>query len=113
MTDIKTLDYRDTTIGEAAVDGLPWGVLGGVLMAVYLEVSGLLMGSNPGEMLGRFNPQEGDPLLVAFLLQLASGVLLPGAGSALLEIPLIHFGIAHLIFGTVIGWLIYRSRIKT
>jgi hypothetical protein len=113
MKEIKTLDYWDVSTGDAAVDGLTGGVVGGAAMTLYLEVSGLLMGSNPGEMLGRFNPQEGDPLLVAFLLQLASGVLLPGAGSALLEIPLIHFGIAHLIFGTVIGWLIYRSRIKT
>jgi hypothetical protein len=156
MTEIKTLDYRDTTIGDAAVDGLSWGVLGGVLMAVYLEATGLLMGAGLGETLNRFNPQGGDPLLVALLLHLAvagvygilfgvlnrwlallrkdvlapltsaiagtvygmlllllaRGVLLPGAGSALMEIPLIHFGVAHLIFGISVGLLSYRSRLQ-
>jgi hypothetical protein len=157
MTDIKTLDYRDTTIGDAAVDGLSGGVLGGVLMAVYLETAGLLMGAGLGEMLSRFNPQEGEPLLTAFLLHLAvagvygilfgvlyrwlvllrkdflkprtaafagvvysllllllaRGVLLPNAASALMEIPLEHFAIAHLIFGTSVGLLSYRSRVKS
>lgn len=157
MTDIKTLNYRDTTIGDAAVDGLSGGVLGGLLMAVYLEAAGLLTGTSLGGMLSRFNPQQDDPLLVALLLHLAvagvygilfgilyrwlvlvrkdllapraaavagavygllllllaRGVLLPSAGSALMEIPLIHFGAAHLIFGASLGLLAYRSRVKS
>lgn len=48
MTEIKTLDYRDTTLGDAAVDGLSGGVMGGVLMAFYLEAASLLMGADLG-----------------------------------------------------------------
>jgi hypothetical protein len=156
MAEINTIGYRDISTGDAAVDGLAGGVVGGVLMAVYLEAAGLVMGESLGRMLGRFNPQEGDSLLVAFLLHLAvagvygilfgilyraavilrkdllaplpsavlglvygilllvlaRGVLLPGAGSTLMEIPLLHFGIAHLIFGISAGLLAYQFRLK-
>lgn len=156
MADIKSIDYHDITTGDAAVDGLVGGVLGGVLMAAYLELIGLVTGEGLGVMLNRFNPQEGDPLLIAFLLHLAvagvygilygvlyraltlirkdllavrpsviigsvygvlllllaRGVLLPESGSALMEIPLLHFGLAHLIFGISIGLLTFRNRRK-
>jgi hypothetical protein len=153
MAEIKILDPRDTTIGDAAIDGLAGGVVGGILMVVYLEIAGLLMGAGLGEMLSRFNQKESDPLLVAFVLHLAvagvygilygilyrwialyrkgmpdlrisavSGavygilllilarsVLLPSTGPALVDVPLLHFGIAHLIFGISNGLLSYRS----
>jgi hypothetical protein len=156
MAEINAYGYRDISTGDAAVDGLAGGVVAGVLMAVYLEAAGLMMGESLGRMLGRFNPQEGDPLWIAFLLHLAvagvygilfgilyrtavilrkdllaplpsavlglvygilllvlaRGVLLPGAGSALMEIPLLHFGIAHLIFGISAGLLAYQFRLK-
>lgn len=156
MAEINAYVYRDISTGDAAVDGLAGGVVGGVLMAVYLEAAGLVMGEGLGRMLSRFNPQEGDSLLVAFLLHLAvagvygilfgilyrvavllrkdllaplpsavlgsvygillllmaRGVLLPGAGSALMEIPVLHFGIAHLLFGISAGLLAYQFRLK-
>jgi hypothetical protein len=156
MEEINAYGYRDISTGDAAVDGLAGGVVAGVLMAVYLEAAGLWMGEGLGRMLGRFNPQEGDPLWIAFLLHLAvagvygiifgilyraaiilrndllaplpsavlglvygilllllaRGVLLPGAGSTLMEIPLLHFGAAHLLFGVSAGLLAYKFRLK-
>ena len=38
----KTVDERRQTAGDAAVDGLLAGAAGGIAMAVYLVVAGLL-----------------------------------------------------------------------
>lgn len=47
---------RETTTGDAAVDGLLAGGLAGVLMAVYLTVAGLTWGDGINVTLGRFDP---------------------------------------------------------
>ena len=44
------------------------------------------------------------------LMLLAWLVLLPGAGSALVEMPVAHFAIGHLIYGAILGVMLYRSR---
>jgi hypothetical protein len=42
------------------------------------------------------------------LLLVAKSVMLPSAGSALAEIPLLHFSVAHVIYGAVLGFLSER-----
>lgn len=43
------------------------------------------------------------------LFALAELVLIPTSHSALAGISFVHFGIAHLIYGLVIGWIISRN----
>ena len=43
------------------------------------------------------------------LLLVAQGLTLIGAGTTLREIPAVHFAMAHLIYGLVLGWLVARS----
>ncbi|MEK7783988.1 MAG: hypothetical protein AAB658_01015, partial [Chloroflexota bacterium] len=45
---------RETTTGDAAVDGLLAGGVAGGLMAVYLTVAGLTWGDGIAATLGRF-----------------------------------------------------------
>jgi len=72
---------------EAAVDGLLSGLLAGTAMALVLILGALTMGRTYGLAL----------LLVAKL------ILLPGSGSALGQIPLAYFALAHGIYGLVLG----------
>lgn len=44
--------------------------------------------------------------MVLFLV--ARYALLPGTDSSLLEMPPVHFGIAHLLYGGVLGWQVGR-----
>jgi hypothetical protein len=39
------------------------------------------------------------------LLLVAKLVVLPAGGSALAEIPALHFALAHVIYGALLGWL--------
>ena len=43
------------------------------------------------------------------LLLVAEAIVLPATGSALRGIPLVHFALAHVIFGVVLGLLIARA----
>lgn len=43
------------------------------------------------------------------LVAVAWFVLLPGMGSPLLGIPLLHFSLGHLVYGLVLGWLAVRA----
>ena len=38
------------------------------------------------------------------LFLIARYALLPGTGSSLLEVSVVHFGIGHLLYGGVLGW---------
>jgi hypothetical protein len=42
------------------------------------------------------------------LLAVAKVVVLPAAGSPLVEIPTLHFAVAHVIYGIVLGYLSER-----
>lgn len=42
------------------------------------------------------------------LLLLAQGLAGLDAGAGLREIPSVHFGVAHLLYGAVVGWLVGR-----
>lgn len=43
------------------------------------------------------------------LFLIAQYALLPGTGSSLLEVSPVHFGLAHLLYGGVLGWQIGRK----
>lgn len=142
---------KETTIGDAAVDGLFSSVVAGILMAAYLVVVGLLLGEGAGTMLGRFaasgttSPAVGALSHLAasavygivfalgwrlvprtwrrglpawlggvvyglLLLLLAWAVILPAFDSPLREIPLLHFAVAHGVYGLALGWLAGRRR---
>ena len=74
MNDSKQLTRfgKETTLGDAAVDGLLAGGGAGLLMAAYLIVAGLVMGEGIGTMLGRFDPGQGGAPLVGALAHLAT-----------------------------------------
>jgi len=143
---------RDISLGDAAIDGLFAGVLGGLVMGVYLALAGLLLGEGPAAVFSRFALSEEHAPLTGLLLHLAvSGIygmlfgviwsqalrlrsftptpqaavlagdayglllvlvawfiLLPASGSPLRELPFLHFAIAHLIYGGVLGYVAYR-----
>ncbi len=46
------------------------------------------------------------------LFLLAEFVLLPSSQSPLVQIPLLQFGIAHVIYGLILGWLVGRNTIS-
>ncbi len=72
MNESKQLTYTETTLGDAAVDGLLAGGGAGVLMAAYLIVAGLAMGETVGVVVGRFDPGRGGAPLVGALAHLAT-----------------------------------------
>ena len=49
-------------------------------------------------------------LFGAALFALAVLVILPTSRSATAGIPMVHFGIAHAIYGFVLGWIVNRMR---
>jgi hypothetical protein len=66
---------RETTTGDAAVDGLLAGGLAGVVMAVYLTVAGLTWGDGVAATLGHFDPGGTASPVVGVISHLAvSGV---------------------------------------
>ncbi len=149
MNESKQLTHTETTLGDAAVDGLLAGGGAGLLMAAYLIVAGLAMGETVGVVLGRFDPGQGGAPLVGALAHLATAgvygvifgllgrfvprrwrgrvpgrlagpvyglalfavalMLLPAVASPLLEIPRLHFAVAHLLYGLTLGFLIHRK----
>ncbi len=79
------------------------GVYGAVFGLLWKSTHRLVPAAWPGWLLG---------LIFGLLLFLvAELVLLPSTPTALREIPFYHFGIAHLIYGAVLGWLIGRLKL--
>jgi hypothetical protein len=66
---------RKKVIGDVAVDGLLAGMGAGVIMGLLLAILGLLDGSNPVELLGRFDPAGQDQALVGGLMHLAMSAI--------------------------------------
>lgn len=142
---MKQLVARNTTVGDAAVDGLLGGVAAGAAMAAYL-VGVSLFGGEGLAVLNRFDPNGASPVVGALMHLAVSGVygaafgivfkwvrrfnlpawlsgtifglalfavativILPSSRSALAEIPVVHFAIAHAIYGLVIGIVVNRN----
>lgn len=67
--------HRKKTVGDVAVDGLLAGMTAGLVMGVLLILFGLLGGTSPLQMLGRFDPADGGSAAIGGLLHLAvSGI---------------------------------------
>lgn len=87
---------------------------GGLIHLAVSAVYGLLFGVlyrliGRGRLAGR---AAGALIGLAFglvLLLVAQGLAATAAGAALREIPALHFGAAHLVYGAVTGWLVARS----
>ena len=83
MSDTAQRVIRKKSGGDTAVDGLLAGILAGLGMAAYLILSGLLSGTSPAIILGRFDPTMDGGWLVGSAAHLAvSGIY--GVGFALL-----------------------------
>lgn len=147
MIESKRLVYTERKLSDMALDGLFGGLAGGVAMAAYLLIWGLMAGLGSGAVLGLFDAGQAGVtmrgalthLAVAsvygimfgliwwalqrglhtsvpawlvgiiygvLLLLVARAVILPAAGSALAEIPTLHFALAHAIYGAALGWTI-------
>jgi hypothetical protein len=66
-----TTIQKSRTVGDAAVDGLLAGMAAGVVMAVYLLVTGLIAGETFISILSRFSPGEPTTPLSGALAHLA------------------------------------------
>lgn len=62
---------QQTTLGDAAVDGLLAGGMAGGLMAAYLVVAGVMQGEAIGTMLARFDPRADVSPVVGLFTHLA------------------------------------------
>lgn len=104
-----------TTLALFAPDP-PSGPLVGLL--AHLAVSGIygvLFGVGYAALLRRpaYNPPAWLHAAIGGaygLLLLLTGwtLILPATGSQLQQIPLLHLAIGHLLYGALLGWLVYR-----
>jgi hypothetical protein len=75
MNKERSIYTNENTTGDAIVTGLYAGLLAGMVMLVYLVISGLVMGQPPLQMLSLFAPgKEGVPLLGGLMHLAVSGV---------------------------------------
>jgi hypothetical protein len=75
MNNGKTIAVQKNTAGDAIVTGLFGGLLAGLVMLVYLVITGLVAGQPPLAVLGRFaSGNNGVPLLDGLMHLAVSGV---------------------------------------
>jgi hypothetical protein len=104
MNKVKELTYRESSVGEAAVDGLVSGILAGAGMALYLVVVGIVVGDGPGSVLSRFDPGSGfSPLNGALAHVAVSGVY--GMVYGLVWQPLARSRLGTGVLGRWLPWL--------
>lgn len=133
--------------GDSAVDGLAGGVLGGILMAAVLLVTGFYLGRPIEEILGSFSFVREAGVISGLVTHLSVsaiygavfgllsaiipgrinrfaagavfGLLLYFAANAVL-VPQVNqklqifsptvFSLAHIAYGSVLGWFIHKRR---
>lgn len=71
MANVKNLTYKEQSLGDAAVDGLLSGFEAGIIMAIFLGVSGLLAGEKPGAVFTHFAPDPGASPWMGLFIHLA------------------------------------------
>ncbi|MFQ5859865.1 MAG: hypothetical protein ACE5LU_30080 [Anaerolineae bacterium] len=75
MLNGKQLKRKETTVGDAAVDGLLAGVVAGIVMAAYLVAIGVVTGEGPATVLARFAPGAGASPMTGALVHLAESAV--------------------------------------
>lgn len=91
----------------------PSPLIGGIMhlavAAVYGMVFGLIWNAIPVRV-ARVIPIWGGGIVYGIaLVVLAETIILPRSNSTLLEIPVVYFGSAHLVYGFALGWLIQHK----
>jgi len=71
MSNSQPLIRARSSIGDAAVDGLLNGVMAGVVMAIYLMISGVLTGTGVAATLNAFDLGQGTSPVRGVLIHLA------------------------------------------
>jgi hypothetical protein len=147
-----SMPHKRFNVGDAAVEGLLNGIVGGLVMAITLTIFSLINGDEPAALFSRFATGDNVSPAAGALLHLAvsgvygmvfgvialkfsfvqrwlprfgsliglgyglilwaagSFILLPATGSRLLLIPSLFFGVAHLVYGIVLGVMVGRTR---
>lgn len=142
---------KDMTMGNTAVDGLLAGLVGGVVMALFLVAAGWLAGAPPLTTLAYFDPAQTGSWLTGLLAHLAVsaiygvvfglllgivgrirpslvrwgwllglgyglalwalalGLVVTAVSAPLAQILPWQFGLAHLIYGLVLGFWLGRN----
>lgn len=138
---------------DAVINGLFSGVAAGLVMILFLALSGLVTGHNFEILIGLFDPSGNNNPISGIAAHMAvSGVygllfgllwkilklaprrlmvwlggmifsllifaaaellILPGSNSPLIQMPELLFGLAHLVYGFVLGFGFSRSLQKT
>jgi hypothetical protein len=97
---------------DPARQGSP--LIGAVVHLAVSAVYGLLFGViyrlvGRGRLAGRAAGALMGLVYGLALLLVAQGLTAFDAGAALREIPTVHFALAHLIYGLVLGWLVAQN----
>jgi hypothetical protein len=66
----KSLELHRSSLGDVAIDGLLKGILAGIVMLLYLLVSGFFRGDDPLLALARFSPIENATPFLGLLVHL-------------------------------------------
>jgi hypothetical protein len=75
MSNSQPLMRARSSIGDAAVDGLLNGVVAGVVMAIYLSISGVLAGVGIAAILSAFDLGQGTSPVRGALIHLAMAAI--------------------------------------
>jgi hypothetical protein len=109
MNKERSFSTKENTSGDAIVNGLYAGLLAGMVMLVYLVVTGLIMGHPPLVVLGLFAPGKADSPLLGGLMHLAvSGVYGSLYGLIRHAIPVrLRVGLPGWLSGALFGFLLF------
>jgi hypothetical protein len=90
MTDVSKIFRKESSISEAAVDGLFAGLLAGLVMAAFLATTDLMRREMLGSLFNRFNPAQAASPWMGLLIHLA--------------ISAVYGVLFGLLWGTLIRW---------
>jgi hypothetical protein len=114
LTGLLTGEPLMSVISRFSPNGENLQPLAGVLLhlgvsSIYGVMYGVLLHSLSGKQLNRVPGWLMGLIFGLILFLLAYFVLLPGNGSALLELPAWQFAVAHLVYGVTAGILYARK----
>lgn len=97
------------TLGRFAPSGNGNPVTGALSHLAVAAIYGAIFGGLTLPIRNRIPQWLAGIIYGLVLFAIARGALLPGAGSALMEISPIYFAIAHVLYGGVLGWIVGRK----